>query len=154
MRSILALDMATKTGWAYRGRDGSVISGVQKFELRRGESSGMRLVRFRKWVAELLSDSAVDLIAYEQPIAYPGRANAARVGFNLEGVLLALIGSMEGLDYTNVTPSELKKHATGRGNANKDLMKQAAFNRWQKVPADDNEADALCLLAWAIDETE
>ena len=43
----------------------------------------------------------------------------------------------------------IKKHATGRGNARKDAMLAAARARGHS-PADDNEADALALLYWAI----
>ena len=45
----------------------------------------------------------------------------------------------------------IKKHATGKGNAGKDAviaaMRAAGFK-----PSDDNEADALALLAWALDQ--
>jgi hypothetical protein len=44
----------------------------------------------------------------------------------------------------------IKKHATGKGNAPKQVMIDAArahgFN-----PADDNEADAIAILLWAIE---
>jgi Holliday junction resolvasome RuvABC endonuclease subunit len=43
----------------------------------------------------------------------------------------------------------IKRHATGRGNADKktviDAVRKLGF-----APADDNEADALALLKWAI----
>ncbi len=42
----------------------------------------------------------------------------------------------------------IKKHATGKGNAGKDLV-IAAMTALGHVPADDNEADALALLHWA-----
>jgi len=43
----------------------------------------------------------------------------------------------------------IKKHATGRGNANK-LMMITAMQALGHNPVDDNEADALALLRWAI----
>jgi hypothetical protein len=42
-----------------------------------------------------------------------------------------------------------KKHATGRGNAPKQAMIDAARARGFS-PADDNEADAISILLWAI----
>ena len=45
---ILALDLATKTGWALQDRTGAIASGMQEFSLKRGESKGMRFLRFRK----------------------------------------------------------------------------------------------------------
>ena len=47
----------------------------------------------------------------------------------------------------------IKKHATGKGNANKDQMIGAVRMRGH-TPADDNEADAIALLLWAIETQE
>ena len=43
----------------------------------------------------------------------------------------------------------IKKHATGKGNASKDEMVASARARGH-APTDDNEADALALLHWAV----
>jgi len=45
---------------------------------------------------------------------------------------------------------EVRRHATGKGNANKDAMITAARARGFS-PADDNEADAIAILHWAIE---
>ena len=45
------------------------------------------------------------------------------------------------------------KHVTGKGNAGKDEV-IAAIRARGHAPADDNEADALALLAWAIETQE
>ena len=45
----------------------------------------------------------------------------------------------------------IKKHATGKGNAGKGDMIAAAILRGHD-PEDDNEADALALLDWAIQQ--
>ena len=47
----------------------------------------------------------------------------------------------------------IKKHATGRGNAGKDEVIAAMRAKGHPV-TDDNEADALALLHWAIDTQE
>jgi Holliday junction resolvasome RuvABC endonuclease subunit len=44
----------------------------------------------------------------------------------------------------------IKKHATGKGNAPKQAMIDAGRARGFD-PADDNEADAIALLMWAIE---
>ncbi len=148
---ILALDLATATGWALRDARGVVTSGVMTFSLRRGESSGMRLLRFRRWLREMLGDDEVLLVAYEQPVLHRKRRQLnASVAHNLEGVLLP---ELEGrIDYVSPTPAEVKKHATGKGNAGKAHMVEAACARWGRDVRDDNEADALCVLAWTLDE--
>ena len=45
---------------------------------------------------------------------------------------------------------EVRRHATGKGNANKDAMITVARARGFS-PADDNEADAIAILHWAIE---
>jgi len=121
------------------------------FSLRRGESSGMRLLRFRRWLREVLGGGEVMLVAYEQPVIHRKRRQLnASVAHNLEGVLLPEIEGR--IDYVSPTPAEVKKHATGKGNASKAQMIEAARERWGVDVRDDNEADALCVLAWALDE--
>ena len=43
----------------------------------------------------------------------------------------------------------IKKHATGKGNAGKGEVIASVTARGH-APSDDNEADALALLHWAI----
>lgn len=43
----------------------------------------------------------------------------------------------------------IKHHATGKGNAGKDAMVGAMRGRGF-APADDNEADAIAILLWAL----
>ena len=55
---ILALDLATRTGWAWGNvyKDGPFTphSGVEDFSVRRGESPGMRFLRFDAWLSETM----------------------------------------------------------------------------------------------------
>ena len=57
------------------------------------------------------------------------------------------------IPYQGVPVGTIKKHATGKGNAGKDEMIAAAKARGHD-PVDDNEADALALLHWAIETQE
>ena len=65
---ILALDTATKTGWAiFDSAAGRIIeSGVQDFAKRRGESNGLMFLRFRAWLSQIIATARPDLIAYER----------------------------------------------------------------------------------------
>lgn len=175
---VLALDLATRTGWALRARDGSVTSGVQVFDLRRGESPGMRFLRFRRWLNEVLDTSygftgrtlagelGAGVIAYEAAHHRGGHATAVGVGLT---TIALEVAAGRALEVTSVHTATLKKHATGSGRAGKDDMVRAAAKRWPAQvglraahldggsPADplgEDEADALCVLAWALDEIE
>jgi hypothetical protein len=150
---VLCLDLATKTGWALF--DGErVESGVQNFSLERGDSPGMRYLKFNRWLAEtcLFAGDTIskppELIVYE---ACHNRGGAATEVANGLTTRVQEFCALHHIDHTSVHTSTLKKHATGSGTASKDQMINAAIKRWGIIPADDNEADALCIAHWALD---
>jgi len=57
---------------------------------------------------------------------------------------------LRGVPYAGVPVGTIKRHAAGKGNANKQAMIAAARARGF-APADDNEADAIAILLWAIE---
>ncbi len=56
----------------------------------------------------------------------------------------------ESVAYQGVPVRTIKRFATGKGNAPKDAMIAAVRARGFS-PADDNEADAIAILLWAIE---
>lgn len=140
---ILALDFATRTGWA-----GGGISGVQRFDLRRGESPGMRFLRFRAWLAEICRLIEPEVIAYEQPHHRGGAATEVAYGFLTE---VKTMSAAKGIELMPVHSSTLKKWATGKGNAGKGEMVFEAKRRGYN-PQDDNEADACLIYEYAQEE--
>ena len=57
------------------------------------------------------------------------------------------------IPYQGVPVGMIKRHATGKGNASKiDVI--AAMRALGHTVTDDNEADALAILHWAIDTQE
>lgn len=148
---ILALDTGTHCGWASWTPDG-MASGVQDFVLGRGESTGMRYLRFRKWLREMIVDYVQpEVIAYERSAHFKGVA-AAEVAHGFQTIMHEE-AAKRGINTAPVQNSKLKKHATGKGNAGKPMMIDAA-KKWWKIKGDirDDEADALCVLAWALEE--
>jgi hypothetical protein len=65
---ILALDCATKTGWALIKEGRVYESGVQDFSKKRGESNGAMFLRFQSWLRSVWSMgiSSVDAIEREK----------------------------------------------------------------------------------------
>ena len=141
MKQILALDMATKTGWSTNS-----TSGVEDFRKNPGDSRGMIFIRFEAWLNEMVSLCKPDVIVYERPHARGRAANEV-----LNGMLAFLVKACEvhGIQYTDCPSTTLKSFATGKGNASKEMMMQAYRTRWAGDPIDDNHADACWLLAWA-----
>ena len=112
---ILALDLATKTGWALRDRTGAIASGVQEFSLKRGESKGMRFLRFRKWLRDMLalgemgisfSEKTPGLIAFEQAHHRGGHATQLCVGLMTD--VLAEAARVD-LEHMSIHTGALKK---------------------------------------------
>ncbi|MBF0326901.1 MAG: hypothetical protein HQL42_17770 [Alphaproteobacteria bacterium] len=149
MTNILALDLGTTTGWAMRLADGSVVSGTMEFKPCRYEGGGMRFLRFRSWLDHLeFAAKKIDLLHFEEV-----RRHAGTDAAHIYGGFLAHLTAwceLKHIPYQGVPVGTIKRHATGKGNAGKDMvvaaMKVRGFN-----PEDDNEADALAILSWAID---
>ncbi len=148
-RCILALDLGTTTGWAIRGFDGLITSGTASFKPGRYDGGGMRYLRFTNWLTELDRLSGpIATIWFEEVRRHAGTDAAHVYG----GLLASLTswGELRGIPYEGVPVGTIKRHATGKGNANKVAMIAAAQARGFS-PADDNEADAIAILHWAIE---
>jgi Holliday junction resolvasome RuvABC endonuclease subunit len=150
--TILALDLGTHTGWALHHLDSTITSGTECFKPQRFEGGGMRFLRFKRWLNELLSASGnINAVFFEEVRRHAG-VDAAHAYGGFMGHLTAWC-EHHNLPYQGVPVGTIKKHATGRGNAGKAEMIAAATARGH-APADDNEADALALLYWAIEAQE
>ncbi|WP_428544039.1 hypothetical protein [Profundibacter sp.] len=109
----------------------------------------MRYLRFVNWLTEL--DQLAGPIAtiwFEEVRRHAG-TDAAHVYGGLMATLTAW-AEMRGVPYQGVPVGTIKKHATGKGNASKAMMIEAAQARGYR-PADDNEADAIAILHWALE---
>jgi Holliday junction resolvasome RuvABC endonuclease subunit len=145
---ILSLDLGTKTGWAILAGPPPCTpdSGVQTFDVRRGESPGMRYHRFRAWLREMMfMFDAGDIVIYEQA---HNRGGAATQLLNGMTAIIFEECAVAGVDHDTIHSSTLKKWATGSGRAEKQAMIEAARRRGG-TPRDDNEADAWLILCYA-----
>lgn len=137
MSKILALDIATHCGWATK-----TASGVWDFTLKRGESYGMRCVRFKAKVREMIDLEEIEIVSYER-VAGIHKA-AIIVASEMVGVLHDLCIEKNVL-ITAYSAPEIKKFATGKGNAGKSAMVQSAKEKYGYQGTSDDEADALHL---------
>lgn len=82
--------------------------------------------------------------------AYGIKAGSALVTLGeLGGVLRDRLWAA-GLHYLEVPPSNLKKYATGKGNASKDEVLAAAVHRSRRLLRTNDEADSWWLLQMAL----
>ena len=153
-RAILALDLGTTTGWALRLPDKVITHGFVSFKCQRFEGGGMRYLRFRRWLDEVLAataspaDSAGFGAVYFEEVRRHLGVDAAHV---YGGLLATLTAWFEHhcIPYQGVPVGTIKRHATGKGNASKAEV-IAAIQAAGHVVNDDNEADALAVMSWAL----
>lgn len=149
---ILALDLGTQMGWALRDRDNQIISGTISFKPGRFEGGGMRFLRFTHWMNEIWALSgSIGAIYFEEVRRHAG-TDAAHCYGGFLGVLTSWAENRQA-PYAGVPVGEIKRYATGKGNASKDAMVDAMRGLGFSV-SDDNEADALALLMLAIEREE
>ena len=146
--TVLALDLGTTTGWALRSI-GITTSGCLSLKSSRFDGGGMRYLRFRRWLEQLQVDAGpIGAVYFEEVRRHVG-TDAAHVYGGLLGQLTAWCEE-HGVAYQGVPVGTIKAFATGRGNADKAAM-MAAVQARGFSPADDNEADAIAILLWAIE---
>jgi hypothetical protein len=162
---ILALDLATRTGFAHSNG----VSGTFDLSIRKDESSGMRLVRFEAKLLEIINSVGVDVIVFEAALAFgsrPAGMDPVRLQSKLQAIIERLVersgkevGSqgwnLPRMEHRSYTVQEIKKHAIPEKGRKRDkaAMVEAAKEKWPDVEIeDDNVADALFLLDLAKKE--
>ena len=159
---ILALDLGTTTGWALRSANGPMAHGFVSFKSQRFEGGGMRYLRFGRWLADMLAlsgqqsgsktGSQTNLTGigavYSEEVRHHLGVEAAHVYGGLLATLTAWCEHHQ-IPYQGVPVGTIKRHVTGKGNAGKAEV-IAAMKALGHPVTDDNEADALALLHWAL----
>ncbi|HZT24120.1 MAG TPA: hypothetical protein VFA57_00335 [Pseudolabrys sp.] len=145
---ILALDLGSRTGWAIRNASGAIVSGTNEFRPGRFEGAGMAFLRFGRWLDDIAANAGpVAAIVFEEV-----RAHAGTLAAQVYGGFLAHLTAwceLNAVPYLGVPVATIKRHATGKGNAPKEAVIAAVKDRGH-APRDDNEADALAILDWAV----
>ena len=173
---LLALDLATTTGWAYHdSADHYTRSGSASFAIRTqptksvsADFAGLRFRLFRDWLVNRIQLDRVELIAYEGVVGGAragGNTSLIQKGFEallLEGATHRHSSGWNHCGVWSFAPATIKKWATGDGrltHESKGEMVASArkeFAAQEFVPHrptksqpwawDDNQCDALWLL--------
>jgi hypothetical protein len=147
--SILALDLGSTTGWALRNSRCRILHGAAAFRPTRFEGGGMRYLRFERWLDDTLKIvGGIDAVYFETVRRHLGTDASHIYG----GFLAGLTSWCEenSIPYSGVPVGTWKRHVCGKGNATKlDVIDAICARGFE--PADDNEADAIAILLWAIE---
>jgi len=146
---IIALDLGTTTGWAMALPDGGVVSGTVSFRPSRYDGGGMRYLRFRSWLDGIADDTPGIAAVHFEEVRRHLSTDAAHVHGGLLATLTAWC-EQRAIAYQGVPVGTIKRFVTGRGNADKAAVIEAVRARGYS-PADDNEADAIAILLWALE---
>lgn len=120
------------------------------FKTKKGVVGWPRLFGQMDRLAKLLTDYSPELVVIEG-YAYGQTNNLADLV--TIGTLLRWSCLQLHTPYLDAAPTQLKKFATGKGNATKDMMILNVFKRYAFEAVDNNEADAyvaadLALKIW------
>ncbi len=141
MSVYLAIDPGTHCGWALMSASGGVLcSGTWDLSPRRHEGGGMRFVRVRAYLDQIVWTSKPDAIFYEEVRRHLG-TDAAHIYGGIVAVITETCEHMS-IPYAGIPVATAKKLATGKGNADKAAVLEATRKRWPDFAGDDNEADA------------
>jgi hypothetical protein len=149
LATVIALDLGTTTGFALRVAENSVVSGTVSFRPSRYDGGGMRYLRFRAWLESIAEDTGSVGAVYFEEVRRHLSTDAAHVHGGLLATLTAWC-EQRSIAYQGVPVGTIKRFITGRGNADKAAVIAAVRMRGYS-PVDDNEADAIAILLWALE---
>lgn len=136
-----------RSGLCVLGGTGNlIVSGLitPKFSLRSD-----KLIFIRKTLLDMFSKYNPSVVAMED-YSFATKGQAFYLG-ELGGMIKLLFRQLGCTSYI-IPPGLVKKFATGKGNADKNLMLKEVYKRWHKDFDDDNTCDAfvIALLAQSV----
>lgn len=148
---ILALDIATITGWAIGPINATApLNGSHRIAAP-GADIAYTLVKFERWLLDFLTVKTPSLVVFEAPVP-----RSAAHGFQTARKLLGLIAVCElvcfrsGIQCREAAIQTVRKHFCGNGRADKEAVQaMCAARGW--AFADDNAADALALWSYSAE---
>jgi len=138
---ILALDIATNTGWAVGGYGHPIIFGSRSFDAYTGRRAIMG-TKFAMWLDTMVATYKPKGIAIEAPILQGGGAPGLLIPLTYEAEKAAL---RHMIGFRQYAPNTVKKFMTGNGKASKDdmIIRAQAMNFDVK---NSDQADAIAVL--------
>lgn len=157
----LFLDGSGSIGWALMGfgPDMPLIESdtFDVKEMADPEMFGPRVLIVRKWIAGMIVRHRPDVVGFER--TYFPRHEEHRTNENTLTFLIMVNGefmaaaSAAGIECRRVNNSSAKKAMTGKGNAEKPAVREAARARWPALETGSQDAcDAAAVGKYVIEE--
>jgi hypothetical protein len=147
---ILALDLATKTGWALE-RDGQPpLMDYEDFSQSPGAHPGDVFVDFRQWFIPFCQKHKPARIIYEAPWLDSGKSAAATMEFLIQitGIVVADAAAFK-LPISKASTNSVRSFFVGNQHAKKPVVMAECVRRGWKPPNFD-ASDAAALLAYGV----
>ena len=135
----VGLDLSTKTGLVILDESGNVLT--EKEITSKIKKDPQRMIDLTEQVLSHLEKD--DVIAIEG-FSYGSRGKGIAFQFGY-GYSVQIALYTNDFNYLIVTPSQVKKFATGKGNASKDNMILPIYKKWGYEHESDNVRDAFIL---------
>jgi Holliday junction resolvasome RuvABC endonuclease subunit len=157
---IKSIDLGTTSGFAWYcasnnaynhthinfAKAPNLLPNAIKSDKQKLKNKAIRCVAFETFLSVFLQDA--EIVCYEKVRNHKGvDASHAYGGFEWELMKQCL---KLGIKLIECEVSSIKKHITGKGNANKEMMIKAVNERGFKTTQDD-EADAIAILLYYLE---
>lgn len=139
---ILGIDQASNCGWCC----GDNLYGVWDLNTRKDESAGMKMIRFKGKLREVIQAEQVTLVVYERIAGM--HKNSIIHAAKMVAIIETLCEEL-GVQYAAFSAAEIKQFATGKGNCPKQAMIDSAKLKYGYTGTNDNEADAIFIYQLA-----
>jgi crossover junction endodeoxyribonuclease RuvC len=146
----VGIDPSTKTGIVILNEQGEVVE--QKELITNVEGDPKRFMDLAKQIINQLWFN--DIITIEG-FSYGSKGKGVSTQYGIGWLIRAEL-IRNGYTYTEVSPSALKKFATGKGNEKKDNMVIPIYKKWGFESPSDNVRDAYVLsqIAKSLNDEE
>jgi Holliday junction resolvasome RuvABC endonuclease subunit len=146
--NVLALDVASHCGY-YTLRDyGTKYFPNNETAPKKLGSDYAQHKAFRIWLIELITNNNIKVVAAED-VVFRHYMDFRKL-CEFRGIMLEVCESLD-IPVVTFKPSDIKKHGTGKGTADKKMMMKFAEERYHiEVNNDDNLADAIHIYMYFI----
>ena len=150
---VLALDLATRAGWALWKPGEPVRHGIWAGP-QTGDDVGRFIMAFEDWLQPFLAAEQPSWVVFEAPILTAGKTTPATARKLMSiAAVCEVVCRRGGVMYRQANNKAVRKHFIGHGNLRSDESKRRTLEVCRAkgwAPRDHNAADALALLDYAV----